>query len=134
MYSRKRCQFYRTVATCCQNIATNLPISSNCNMSVKIRLVATCQACYKLLKQLAASLWLTSFDNQLATSLLTTCNSLFCRARVWKKTNFYHLIKLTYFFGVATLTRIAFPPQPRAPCISTIERFCSFSVEKRTKP
>ena len=38
--------------------------------------VATChlQTCYNLLKQLAASLWITSFDNQLATSLLTTCN------------------------------------------------------------
>ena len=38
------------------------------------RLVATCHlhACYNLLKQLAASLWMTGFDNQLATSLLTT--------------------------------------------------------------
>ena len=46
--------------------------------SVKNRLVATChlQTCYNLLKQLAASLWITSFDNQLATSLLTTCNKL----------------------------------------------------------
>ena len=44
----------------------------------KIRLVAIChfQTCYNLLKQLAASLWITSFDNQLATSLLTTCNRL----------------------------------------------------------
>ena len=44
----------------------------------KIRLVATChlQTCSNLLKQLAASLWITSFDNQLATSLLTTCSSL----------------------------------------------------------
>ena len=32
--------------------------------------------CYDLLKQIAASLWITSFDNQLAASLLTTCNSL----------------------------------------------------------
>ena len=30
----------------------------------------------KLLQQLATSLWITSFDNQLATSLLTTCNRL----------------------------------------------------------
>ena len=59
-----------TVATCCQNIATNLSISSNCNMSVKNRLVATCQTCYKLLKQLAVSLWIIIFDNQLATSFL----------------------------------------------------------------
>ena len=39
----------------------------------KIRLVATChlQTCSKLLKKLTRSLWITSFDNQLATSLLT---------------------------------------------------------------
>ena len=45
------------VATC-QQIATNLSVSSNCNKSVKVRLVATChlQTCYNLLKQLAASL------------------------------------------------------------------------------
>ena len=49
-----------------------------CYMSVKIRLVATCrfQTCYNLLKQLAASLWITSFENQLETSLLTTCKRL----------------------------------------------------------
>ena len=41
--------------------------------------MATChlQTCYNLLKQLAASLWITSFDNQPATSLLTTCNRRF---------------------------------------------------------
>ena len=31
---------------------------------------------YNLLKQLVASLWITSFDNQLETSLLATCNRL----------------------------------------------------------
>ena len=61
-----------------QQVATNLSISSSCNKSVKIRLVVTChlQTCYNLLKQLAATLWMTSFDNQLVTSLLTTCNRL----------------------------------------------------------
>ena len=70
-------QFYRLLATC-QQTATNLSISSSCNKSVKIRLVAAChlQTRYNLLKQLEASLWITSFDNQLATSLLTTCNRL----------------------------------------------------------
>ena len=34
------------------------------------------QTCCNLLKQLAASLWITSFDNQLASSLFTTCNRL----------------------------------------------------------
>ena len=64
--------------TTSQKFATNLSISSSCNRSVKIRLVANChlRTCYNLLKQLAASLWITSFDNQLATSLLTTCNNL----------------------------------------------------------
>ena len=48
------------------------------NKSVKIRLVTTCylQTCYNLLKQLVASLWMTSFDNQLATSWMGTCQRL----------------------------------------------------------
>ena len=48
-----------------------LSISSSCYKSVKIRLAKTChlQNCYKLLKQLAASLWITSFDK-------STCNRL----------------------------------------------------------
>ena len=67
------CQFYRRVNNC-----NNLSISSSFNKSVKIRFVATCHlhTCYNLLKQFAASLWITSFDNQHATSLLTTCNRL----------------------------------------------------------
>ena len=62
----------------CQQVATNLLISSSYNKSVKIRLVATChlQTCYNLLKQLAASLWITSFDNQLAISLVTYSSDL----------------------------------------------------------
>ena len=70
-------QFYRLVATCKQ-FATNLSISLSCNKSVKVMLNASfhLQICYNSLKQLAASLWITSFDNQLATSLLTTCNRL----------------------------------------------------------
>ena len=45
----------------------------------KNSLVATCylQTCYNLLEQLVASMWKTSFDNQLATSLLNTFNRLF---------------------------------------------------------
>ena len=72
------CLFFGLVATCKQ-VATNLSISSSCNKSVQIRLVLTChlQTCYNFLIQLAASLWITRFDNQLATSLLTTCNRLF---------------------------------------------------------
>ena len=71
------CAFFRLVATC-QQVVTNLSISSSYNKSVKIRLFATyhLQTRYNLLKQLAASLWMTSFDNQLATSLFTTCNRL----------------------------------------------------------
>ena len=69
--------FCRPLATC-QQFATNLSISSSSNKSVKITLVVTfhSQTSYNLLKQLAASLWITSFDSQLATSLLTTCNKL----------------------------------------------------------
>ena len=63
LHSEKRnrlvasCQFHRLEATC-QQVATSLSISSNCNKSVKIRLVATChlQTCYNLLRQLATSL------------------------------------------------------------------------------
>ena len=42
-----------------KEVETNLSISSGCNKSVQIRLVATChlQTCYNLLKQLAAGLW-----------------------------------------------------------------------------
>ena len=71
------CQFYRLVVTC-QQVTTNLSISSSRKKSVKIRLVATChlQTCYNLSKQIALSLWITSFENQLASSLLTTCNRL----------------------------------------------------------
>ena len=55
-----------------------MSISSNCNKSVKIRIVETChlQICYNLLKQLATSLLMARYNNQLATSLLTTCNRL----------------------------------------------------------
>ena len=71
------CQCCRLVVTCKQ-VTTNLSISWSWNRSIKIRLVATChlQTYSNLLKQLAASLWITSFDNQLAISLLTTCNRL----------------------------------------------------------
>ena len=67
------------VKTSCQQIATSLSTSSSCNKSVKIRLVAIChlQTCYNLLKQLVTSLLITSYNNQLATSLLTTCNRFF---------------------------------------------------------
>ena len=56
----------------------NLSISSSCEKSVKIRRVTTghLQTCYNLLKQFVASLWITSFEYRLATSLLTTCNIL----------------------------------------------------------
>ena len=66
----------RLVATS-QQVSTNLPIFSSCNTSVQIRLAAAChlQTCYNLLKQLAASLWITSFRKQLSqSSLLITCN------------------------------------------------------------
>ena len=59
------CQFYRLVASCQQ-------VAKIC----QFHQVTTChlQTCYNLLKQLAASLWITSLDNLPATSLLTTCN------------------------------------------------------------
>ena len=63
------------VVSTCQQVTINLSILSSCNKSVKIRVIATCrlQTCYNLFKQLAANLWITNCDNQLATSLLTTC-------------------------------------------------------------
>ena len=61
------CQFCWFVAIC-QQVATNLSISSRCSCHL--------QTCYNLSKQLAASLWLTSVDNQPATNLLTTRNRL----------------------------------------------------------
>ena len=51
-------------------------LSSPSQVRLEIRLAATChlQTCYNLLERLAASLRITSFGNQPATSLLTTCN------------------------------------------------------------
>ena len=65
-------------ATDLLQVATSLSISSSCDKPVKVSLVAIyhLQICYNLLKQLAASLLVTSLDNQLAASLLTTCNRL----------------------------------------------------------
>ena len=61
------CQLHRLVAIC-QQVATSLSISSSCNKSVKIRLVATChlQNCYNLLNfiKLQQACW------QLATDLM----------------------------------------------------------------
>ena len=77
---RQTFQFNRIVALVNKWQQTCMSIPSSCNKSVKIRLVATCHLqtynCYNLLKQLVASQWITSFDNQLAPSLLTTCNRL----------------------------------------------------------
>ena len=60
----------KTPQTCCK-----LSITPRCNKSVKIRLVTTChlQTCYNLLKQFTASLWIISFNNQLADNLQQTC-------------------------------------------------------------
>ena len=68
------CSKLSILPACCK--LSNLSISSSCDKCVKIRLVATyhLQTCYNLLKQLAASLWITNFDNQRAATLLTTCN------------------------------------------------------------
>ena len=82
IHSQKRhrlvssCQFYCRLVATCQQVATSLSISSSCNKSVKIRLVATChlQTSYNVFKQLATSLLTTNLDNQHGTSLLTTCN------------------------------------------------------------
>ena len=76
------CHFYRLVATC-QQVATSLSISSSCNKSVKIRLAAIChlQTYYNLLKQLATSLLIASFDNHLSsTSCRWPCESILTSA------------------------------------------------------
>ena len=79
--------FYHLVATCQTQLETNLSISSSCNkLMYKIRLVASLHldSCWNLLKQLAASLWMTSFDNELGTSLLTTCNRPVVNKLYWQ--------------------------------------------------
>ena len=90
-----RCRGLKTPRTCCMlltsfqsvnkfqqtyqfhEVATSVLQSGSLQLVI-CRLVTTChlQTCYNLLKQLAASLWIKSFDSQLATSLLTTCNRL----------------------------------------------------------
>ena len=55
----------------------NLPTTCN-TLIIVIKLQQVCenhlQTSYKLSKELAASLWITIFDNELEASLLTTCN------------------------------------------------------------
>ena len=53
---------------------TSLSISSSYNKSIKMRLAATghLQTCYNLLKQLAASLWITTC-NKSVDNLQQTC-------------------------------------------------------------
>ena len=41
-----------------------------------LKLVINFQTCYNFLKQIAASLWITSFDNEVAASLLTAHKKL----------------------------------------------------------
>ena len=75
--------------TCCKLLTSLLKIFNKLQQTCQFHQVATSllkpgllqlvisvPTCYNLLEKLAASLWITSFDNQLATSLLTTCNRL----------------------------------------------------------
>ena len=79
MHSQKR---HRLVASCKFHQLEQLvnKLQQNCQFHQAVTshslTAASChlQACYNLLKQFAASLRITNFDNQLATSLLTTCN------------------------------------------------------------
>ena len=59
-------------------ISSFSPCAREYRLLRRLRLVATChlQTCFNLLKQLATGLLMTSYNNQLATSLLTTCNRL----------------------------------------------------------
>ena len=76
--AKNGCQFYRLVATGQQiaktrqyhQVATRVLKTSCC------KIVCHLQTYYNLMKQVAASLWITSFENQLATSLLTDYNRL----------------------------------------------------------
>ena len=79
------CQKCHTLVATCQQVITNLSISSSCNKSVKIRLVATChlQICYNLLAETTCSKAVDDkfsqsncslqVCSQLATNLLSTC-------------------------------------------------------------
>ena len=64
----------KTSRACCNELPNLIKLQKEC----KIRLVTSChlQTCYNLLKQSTASLWITSFDNLLATSRLTTCKGI----------------------------------------------------------
>ena len=68
------CQYYLLVTTCSA-------WSTSCNKLVNFEFIVVnfmlvaiyhLKTCYNLLKQLAAGLWITSFDNQLATDLPST--------------------------------------------------------------
>ena len=65
-----------SILPACQQLPTSLSISSSCKKSVKIRLVANCHLQTCKLKQLAINLQQFYWNDQIATSLLTTCNWL----------------------------------------------------------
>ena len=76
----------KTPQTCCKLSMLlplvqffNMKLQQNCQFQRVASHVATqfhLQTLLDLLKQLAASLWMKNFENQLSTSLLTTCNKL----------------------------------------------------------
>ena len=59
-------------------VASSLLASSSYVKSVKTRFDAIwcLHTCFKLLIKLTSSLWIKNFDNQLASSLVTTCSRL----------------------------------------------------------
>ena len=73
------CQFCRSVVTC-HVVATNLSISSSCNLKSCIALSKKLSFAdsynllsNNLLKQFLARLWIKRFDDELAASLFTNC-------------------------------------------------------------
>ena len=61
--------------TTCNKLVNFIELQQACESQACCNL-SFAETWYNLLKQLVASLWITSFDNQLAITLLTTCNRI----------------------------------------------------------
>ena len=98
IYSQNRHEYMQAccnmsiLPACCNlstNLATNFSVVSPCHL----------QTWHNLFKQLVPSLWITSFDNQLPTNLLTTCNRLIVDNKS-VDTSSNRLVATTVFFAV----------------------------------
>ena len=107
------CQFYRLVGAC-QQVATSLSISSSCNKSVKIRLVATChlQTCYASLLTTCNRFAVASHANAswyrlVVTSCCKMSTDLGQKCPFWLCTGYFRILYQTLFWSLHFITFFA---------------------------